>query len=188
MKTSADTSPDVSLLLKVRAKKDEVGDTLVEVLVAIIVLGIAAVAIFGAYTMSIVGSAQHRTMASLDVGLRNIAEAATYQIQTQQIPSPPLYSSCASVSGTVSVASSGILNGGITYNGSSINLGSLSLPPSTSYSLSDATSIQYWDGSSWGTGCAAGNFSPQLITVTGFGPHGIINHLSFVVADEAYRV
>ena len=174
-------------LSKVVAARDEAGDTLIEVLVAIIILGVSAVGIFGAYTMSIVGSGQHKTMASLDVALRNIAEAATYQIQNQQIPSPPLYASCAQVSGTVSISPSGSVVGDLTYNNAPIDLSSVLLPASTSYTLSNPTSIEYWNGSTWDTSCVANSFAPQEINLTGFGPHGIVDHLSFVVVDQAYR-
>ena len=165
---------------------DETGDTLIEVLVAILIMGISAVGIFGAYTMSIVGSAQHRTMAALDVALRNIAETATYQIQNR--PFSPWFSSCAPVSGVVTVTPTGSTVGSLYYNHLAINLTSLSLPASTSYSL-DTSSIQYWSGGSWQglSGCPSGNDSPQLITLTATGPHGIVAHLSFVVTDQSYR-
>lgn len=167
---------------------DQTGDTLIEVLVAVLILGISAVGIFGAYTMSIVGSAQHRNMAAMDVGLRNIAEAATYQIQNQ--PFTALFTSCARVSGAVTVTPSGSTVGSLYYNNTAISLPPLTLPASTTYSLnatSNQPSIQYWSGGSWQpSGCSMVNDSPQMITLTATGPNGIIQLLSFVVTDQSY--
>jgi len=59
------------------------GDTLLEVLLALLVIGIGAVAILLAFTTTIIGSSEYRTLATVDTVLRSAAESATSQIQQQ---------------------------------------------------------------------------------------------------------
>jgi hypothetical protein len=66
-----------------RLRRSEDGDTLVEVLLAIVVLGLASVAILMAFATSISGSAEHRSMATLDTVERTAAEQAISQIEQQ---------------------------------------------------------------------------------------------------------
>ena len=61
----------------------ERGDTLVEVLLAIAVLGIAGVALMTAFATSITASGQHRNLASLDASVRLAANSAIADIQQQ---------------------------------------------------------------------------------------------------------
>ena len=73
----------------------ERGDTLVEILVAILILSVAGVALLAAFSTNIAGSAAHRKLANSDLVLRGIAEAAYSQIQIGDQSTAPLYSSCA---------------------------------------------------------------------------------------------
>ena len=52
------------------ALDQERGDTLVEVLLAIVILGLAGVALLTAFATSITASAQHRNLATLDASVR----------------------------------------------------------------------------------------------------------------------
>jgi prepilin-type N-terminal cleavage/methylation domain-containing protein len=79
----------------------ERGDTLIEVLFAVVIIAIGATALLGALTTSLTGSGEHRSLAALDSLLRGYGEAAKYQIQLQPAnsmspPPPPLYSDSAS--------------------------------------------------------------------------------------------
>lgn len=159
------------------------GDTLIEILMAMMVLGIASVAIFGAYTMAIVGSGQQKVLAQLDVLLHNFAETATYQIQlTQQTPtsSAPYYATCAIVSGRITPSSSGQSIGSLLYNGQALDLSSLVIPAATSITWS----IQYASGNLWNGNyqeCLPGPVDqPQMITATATGPRDVSQSLSFV--------
>jgi type II secretory pathway pseudopilin PulG len=80
----------------------ESGDTLIEVLVALAVIGLTAAALLGSFTTSIMASSEHRQLVTIDAELKSFAEAATYQIQMQPVvaspSSTPLFASCAAVS------------------------------------------------------------------------------------------
>src|SRR5580704_5144831 len=64
-----------------RSRRSESGDTLIEVLLAVVILGIASVAILLAFATSISGSAEHRNLTTMDTVLRTAAEEAISQIQ-----------------------------------------------------------------------------------------------------------
>jgi len=146
-----------------RRRVSELGDTLVEVLVALAVIGIASVALFGGFATSVTSSAEHRSLATLDTVLKSYAETATYQIQ-QQVN--PLYANCPT---------SYTLNPSFT------------VPPGvTGYTPLPITSIQYWVPltSSFTTHvsqCVAG--APQMLTVSATGPNHTQESLNFIVDD-----
>ena len=66
-----------------RDRYTENGDTLIEVLLAIVVLGIAAVALLSAFATSIGASAEHRNISALDSSTRLAANEAIAQVQQQ---------------------------------------------------------------------------------------------------------
>ena len=155
--------------LKRRATEDQVaggrseaGDTLVEILIAMVILGISGTAILGAFTTAIAGSGEHRTLATLDTVLRSYAETATYQIQLQ--PTGALFSACAT-----------------SY--------SITTPsPPSGYSVA-ISSIKYWSSSTstWTTtGCSASANAPELITATATGPGNLSDSLAFVVTNPLF--
>ena len=61
----------------------DAGDTLVEVLLAVVVVGIAAVALLAAFATAITASAQHRNLTSLDSSTRIAANDAVADVQQQ---------------------------------------------------------------------------------------------------------
>ena len=61
----------------------ERGDTLVEVLIAMIILGVASVALLAGFATSIAASAEHRNIASLDASTRIAANEAIADVQQQ---------------------------------------------------------------------------------------------------------
>lgn len=63
--------------------RDERGDTLVEILIALVILSVAVIALIGSLLTSTSVSTTHRGVANLDSILRSMAESARYQIQTQ---------------------------------------------------------------------------------------------------------
>jgi type II secretory pathway pseudopilin PulG len=71
---------------------DETGDTLIEVLVAIIVLSLSGLALLLTFSTAIAASAEHRSLATNDTVLRSTAEVAFSLIQQQ---ASPLFTSCA---------------------------------------------------------------------------------------------
>src|ERR1700730_2918378 len=71
----------------------ESGDTLVEVLIAVVIIAIAASALLGALVTSISGSRSQRSLAVDDAVLKSFAEATKAQVELQ---SSSLYAPCAS--------------------------------------------------------------------------------------------
>jgi type II secretory pathway pseudopilin PulG len=61
----------------------ETGETLIEVLIAVVIFSLSVVALLGALVTSITSSSEHRSLASDDTVLRSFAEAAKYEIQMQ---------------------------------------------------------------------------------------------------------
>ena len=141
-----------------RSERDDRGETLLEILIAMVILGITTAAILGAFASAISESARHRSLVVMNTMLRNYAETATSQIQFQK---NPLYTACAT-----SYAVTG-----------------LATPPS-GYSLT-LSSITYWNGTVFGTTCSSAS-APQLLTVQATGLYGQTANLSFAVSDVAY--
>lgn len=129
------------------------GDTLLEVLIALAVVAIAATALIGGVLSSITASSAHRSLAVNDADLKSYAEAAQNQIQRQ---ASPLFADCAT-----------------TYTVT---------PPSMPAGYTVAiTSIQYWSGGAFTSACPAGRDAPQLITLTATSPTQVHTALSFAV-------
>jgi Tfp pilus assembly protein PilV len=105
----------------------EAGDTLIEVVLAVVVIALTAAALLGAVTTSIVSSASHRYLSTDDTLLRSYAEQVEYQLE--QSPTP-LYAQCAQAGSTGPY---------------SANTNSLFKPnfPVSGYQLS-ISSVQYW--------------------------------------------
>src|SRR5664280_2861900 len=140
----------------------EAGDTLVEVLLALVVLGLASVAMLVAFATSISASAEHRSLATFDTELRSASEQIISQIQQQ---TNPQYESCAPVA---------------DYQAGGTNQVTFSLPAGYTAKI---TSVQYWNGSSFISDrawCAANMpNAPQWITMTLIGPNGVTYTNSF---------
>jgi type II secretory pathway pseudopilin PulG len=79
------------------SRRSDRGDTLVELLIATLVMSITAAALINSLISSSTSSVEHRSLASLDGVLRSFAESATYEIQMQGAGSVsgPLYAPCA---------------------------------------------------------------------------------------------
>lgn len=72
-----------------RTGRGERGDTLIEVLLAVVITGATAVAALGGLATTLAGSAQHRALASIDTDLRTTAEQTKYDLELQ--PSDPWF-------------------------------------------------------------------------------------------------
>ena len=64
-------------------RRSEAGDTLVEILIALTVIGVAGMAILLAFATAISGSGQHRNAVTMDTMLRTAAAEVTSAIQQQ---------------------------------------------------------------------------------------------------------
>ena len=157
-------------------RRSEAGDTLVEVLLAIIILGIASVSILLAFATTISGSAEHRTLTTADTVLRTAAEQSTSLIQQQssdawgQCPSNPyswLQTSVTLSSGYTEQVT------GVSYWSSTQNT---FVPWTTAGACTVSTAISPQVN------------SPVLITITVTSASGVVSSpLSFVVDDPFAR-
>src|ERR1700722_14627173 len=72
----------------------DTGDTLIEPLMAIVIISLSVVAVLGTLTETITSSAEHRSVTTLDSVLKNFAEATKYDVQLQPVTSS-IYKDCA---------------------------------------------------------------------------------------------
>jgi Tfp pilus assembly protein PilV len=138
----------------------EAGDTLIEVLIALVIISIAVTGLLGALITSITTSGEHRSLTVEDTVLRSYAEAYENQIQFQ--PSPD-FRECETASQYKSALASPTTPSGYTIN----------------------FTVQYWNknGSSFDQTCGASDKTGvQLITLNAQGP-GAIQTLAFVVRN-----
>lgn len=122
-----------------RLHREDGGETLIELIVALSILGIAAVAILAGVMTSIRASTLHRNEASGGAYVRSFAEAIQNHIDTSGG-----YAPCGSA-----VA---------TYQGVAVP----SLPAGYARTVSD---VQSWTGSSWGA-CSATGVQRVRLTIT----------------------
>lgn len=116
-----------------REHLDARGDTLIEVLIALVVIGIAAVALITTFSTTVSTSAEYQKLTTGDTVLRTALEEATSQLQTQ---SPANWASCsvANVGVPGSLATPAPYNG-ISYSGEILSVqfsnggGFVSAPP-----------------------------------------------------------
>ncbi len=78
---------------------DERGSTLIEMLFALVLLGTAASAVLMMLNATLAGSAEHRTLASLNTLLEDYASSVEYQVElappdASASPPTPLYIDC----------------------------------------------------------------------------------------------
>jgi type II secretory pathway pseudopilin PulG len=81
---------------RINRSKDQ-GDTLIELLVALVIISIVVAALFNSLIESTSASTEHRSMANLSTVLRSFAESATYAIQSEPLGpgTGPEYTQCA---------------------------------------------------------------------------------------------
>ena len=143
----------------------ENGDTLIEVLIALLVLSLSSVAIILAFATSIASSAEQRDLSSVDTVLRGAAQEATSQMQQS---SGSYFGTCPAVGQPPLAESLQFL--GLT----------------TGYSA-QVTSVSYWDSaSSTYDGSCTPNAS-QLVTILVTSPKGTTYNISTVVGDPLPR-
>lgn len=152
---------------RTRSSRDD-GDTLLEVLIALLVMSITVVSLLVAFSTAFSASATHRNLAVTDTVLRSVSEqvySAFEQIDT------PVYAACPTAT--------------TSYYDS--ELASALTPPSpynTSYSGS-ITQVAYWSGSDFSllsSTCTSGATVPEQLTLQVLGPRGASESSVFVVS------
>ena len=153
-------------------RDNEEGDTLIEVLIALLILSITVVALISAFSTSIAASAQYRNIAVTDSIVRTLSEEVIAQFQqgTSYIACP---------NGTPSNYTNG-------FDGSApLSLDLVVPAPYTFAGYSAAiTGVGYWTGSNFdatSSTCTTGSTVPEELTVTITGPSGSSETLTFIV-------
>lgn len=122
---------------------------MIEILLALVVLGLASVAVIVAFTTTIGASSEHRNLSTFNTVLRSATETAVSQIQGNGAVT---YSPCA----TPVYYQTG--PGAVSFTNIS--------PAGTNFSA-QITGVSYWNGSVFSpSNCVAANNEPQLITLT----------------------
>src|ERR1035441_7310007 len=68
-----------------KRRRSEAGDTLVEVLLAVVILGLASVAMIIAFSTSISASAEHRHFSATGIVLDSVSQEVISEIQAQPV-------------------------------------------------------------------------------------------------------
>ncbi|HVB70872.1 MAG TPA: fibronectin type III domain-containing protein [Acidimicrobiales bacterium] len=148
-----------------RDRDGEAGDTLIEVLITMLVVGTAATALLMAFSTAIAASAEHRNLASTDTVLRSVSEKVIAQFNGVN----SVYASCASPG---------------TYNTNSAVQAQLETAAAPFQYTASITQIQYWSGAGFINTCTPGSTAPQEITLQVNGPQAAFNHVEFVVSGS----
>lgn len=147
----------------------ERGETLVEVLIAIVVIGICAVALLGGLTTTLSSSGEHRSLAADDSVAVSLADQVKSVIQLQSNAKWPGGS-------TGDCPSSGTL---LSWYQNTSNVpipATFTSAPFTGYGVV-LTTAWYWNGSSWVSGSSCpftGSTSPtgvQMVEITVTAPN-----------------
>src|SRR5580692_9788521 len=82
------------VLSRLRRDRSERGDSMIEVLLALIVLGLTSVALIVAFSTTLSASAEHRTLTSADIAINDYTQSVTAGIEANQdlftCPTPAL--------------------------------------------------------------------------------------------------
>ena len=137
-----------------RAVRDEAGDTLIEILLALIVLSLATVALMTAFGTSVNASAEHRRLANFDAVLASSISTTTSLIQQQY---PGVFSDCPSPAGSLSgYPSSAALTSAIGVAGFTAAIAPNGSQPA----------VEFSSGGVYSPNCTKDNVgNPQLINV-----------------------
>ena len=141
-----------------RRARGEDGDTLVEVLVAVTILGIAFVAILAGLGAAASLSGRHRGQTNASVVVLSAADSVKNQT----------YVSCPTASSSSYSPTSGV-----------------TLPSGWSATNLTVSAIQFRNGSAWQASCPSTDQSVQLVTVTATSPDGKSSQSVDVVKRKA---
>ncbi|MGD0378666.1 MAG: hypothetical protein ABSC30_01650 [Acidimicrobiales bacterium] len=154
--------------------RSEMGETLIEVLMAVVILSLSVVALMGALITSITSSGEQHSLVTLDTILRSYAETAKEQIQLQTTD-PTFLNSCSADAASYNPIT---LPAGFTPSG-------FGTPAISSVDFLNPTTNAFTDDSA---ACASNgdDASVQQITVTDTAANNVNDTLSFVVTDPKY--
>lgn len=149
-----------------RPYRGEDGDTLIEVLLALVVMGITVLAIMAAFMTSLSSSSTLRTFSIDDSTLRTVSEQIVAQFEQGST-----YLACPDAT---PAAYTSALGGALT----------IPAPYSTAGYSATITAVTYWNGASFSdtvSSCAPSSTVPEQLTVTVDGPNNSSVSATFVV-------
>jgi type II secretory pathway pseudopilin PulG len=169
-----------------QAAPSEQGETLIEILFAVVIISITVVALLGALMTSITGSAEHRSIAAIDSILKSYAETAKYQIELQPVTSTsaPLFVDCPNAGPSSAVLTA--YQNGVKW----------AAPPGygsgSGYAVT-ITQVQPWNKvtNNWDATCPSGGPNNdvnglQLLTFQAIAPNNISDKMQMVVRNPDY--
>ena len=169
----------------------EAGDTLIEILVALVILSISMVAILGALTTTLSSTGEHRSLAADDALLTAMAEQVKNVVELETSP-PAWPTGCGGQGGALTQWYDGTTNNnpdiplpgpltGTPVTGSSYYPVSLTASPYVGYVV-NLTDAQYPSGSTWTSCPASGSATAvQEVTVEVTSPGNVTDTLGVVV-------
>jgi type II secretory pathway pseudopilin PulG len=126
--------------------RGERGDTLIEVLMALMVLGLTALALIIAFSTSVSASQRHRDIATANIVLGTASQEALAQIQQN-----PDFFGCQAP--------------GVTETAYVQNNVTLSVAPTYDSYSAKIDSVQYWNGSGFSSTCVADSNPPLQVEI-----------------------
>ena len=155
--------------------RSEEGETLVEVLLSVIILGVASVALIAAFGTDISASAEHRSLANFDTALASSIATTTSLIQQQYAA---VFAACPASPGSLAgYPSSAALTTALNISGYTASIQASGSLPAVEYTgTSD---------SGFTTTCTPSNVGdPQLITLVVTDTHTGYSQTNSVVVDD----
>jgi prepilin-type N-terminal cleavage/methylation domain-containing protein len=125
---------------------NERGDTLIELLIALVVLGLASVALITALGTTVSAESDHRDLATFNTILTSSSQQALSEMEQ----SPNLFTTCPANL--------------LSYYQAQVPI-TVASPYASDYTAS-ITSVQYWEGTNFGSACTTNNDVPQEVQVT----------------------
>lgn len=174
------------VLLDGDGRSDEAGDTLVEVLLALIVLSLCGVALITAFGTAISSSATYRRLASVDTVMRSAEEAGVARIQQQ---TNPLYIPCGTDAQYTSefAALPAVSSTSPGYGNPDAVSSQLAAPVgfTVAFTLdSSGHNVQYWNSATSQFGACVSKTSPELITITVTQLKPLLSDTSSFIVDD----
>jgi type II secretory pathway pseudopilin PulG len=174
-----------------RRIRDDSGDTLVEILIALLVVAVTATALLAAFATSITASGEQRGLATIDTVMKNYVESAIFQIQNQPYSAAnntfPIFAGCGT-------ASKDYYTTGIQQGQGSNGVVLYTIPSGYTAQI---TAVQFWDTAqsppSWQdisacTPASSTSLNPQLLTATVTGPNATTATVQFAVSNPKVPV
>jgi len=172
---------------RVKGPYSQRGDTLIEILVALVILSIAIVAILGALTTTLSSSGEHRYLAADDTLISAMAEQVKNVVELQENPNWPggVSGDCpTSVSLTQWYDSATNVPLPVPLSGSGNYPIALTDPPYAGYVV-NLTDAEYWSGTAWQSACPGTATGVQKVTVDVTSPGKVPDTIDVIVRKQS---